>query len=71
MLYFSWADIGTIGEASATVPVVIFKSVGMVCPADKLGTWHTFHESGNALLMLERLRLFNQVDLILKNYDML
>jgi hypothetical protein len=62
MLYFSCADMGTMGEDSATVPVE-----GGQRGANEGRIQRTFNEGGDALLVLQRLRLLNEVDFVLED----
>jgi hypothetical protein len=63
MLYLSCADIGTMGDDSATVPGAEFNN------STKVGAERTLDERGDALLVLQRLRLLYEIDLVLEDDD--
>lgn len=60
--------MGTMGDDSATVP----KSALEPNPRKETGcVKRTFHEGGYALLVLQRLCLLDEIDLVLQDDDVL
>ena len=75
MLYLSCAEMGTMGDDSATVPVghrrdhVIVNTKRVTHHAAVLG--RTLDKVHDTLMVLQRLRLLDQIDLVLEDDEVL
>jgi hypothetical protein len=67
MLYFSCAEMGTMGEDSATVPFCSSQKLQRKGIADTI----TFDERRYTFLVFERSSLFDEIDLVLQDDDVL
>ena len=68
ILYFSCAEMGTIGEDSATVPCWMVSN-WTKASRRKGRMIQTFHESRNLFLMFQSLSFLDEIDLVLENDD--